>query len=114
MNEERLVQAVEHIDNDIVVCDGVDIRPRKLPIYQNTLTKNTNQTEHNGNSENLDNELLRVTLIHMRNIVKSYKKEKENLLGDAKRVDGTISDIPGEESVGILRRSNGENHQQNR
>lgn len=35
--EERLIQAVEDINNDVVIGYRVDLRTRKLPIYQNTL-----------------------------------------------------------------------------
>lgn len=37
MNEEGLVQAIEDVDDDVVVSDRVDFRSRKLPIYQYTL-----------------------------------------------------------------------------
>lgn len=40
-NEERLRQAVVNVDNEVVIGDGVDFRPGKLPIDQNTLQKQT-------------------------------------------------------------------------
>lgn len=42
-NEERLRQAVVNVDNEVVIGDGVDLRPRKLSIYQNSLPKKKKQ-----------------------------------------------------------------------
>lgn len=39
--EERLIQAVEDVDDDVVVGYRVYIRPRELPIDQDTLYPNT-------------------------------------------------------------------------
>lgn len=45
-NEERLRQAVVNVDNEVVIGDGVDFRPRKLSIYQNPLPKRNKSQLH--------------------------------------------------------------------
>lgn len=35
--EEWLIQVVLNSDNQIIICNAVNMRPRKLPIYQDSL-----------------------------------------------------------------------------
>lgn len=48
--EERLIQAVEDVDDDVVVGNRVYIRPRELPIDQDTLHPNTRTINPNLSS----------------------------------------------------------------
>lgn len=41
VNEEGFIQAVEHIDDDVVIGDRVDVGTRKLAVNQNALTRLT-------------------------------------------------------------------------
>lgn len=42
--EERLVELVEDVDDEVVVGDGLDLRPRELVVDQDPLQTNTNQS----------------------------------------------------------------------
>ena len=37
--EERLVELVDHVDDDVVVCHAVESRPRELSVDENNLQK---------------------------------------------------------------------------
>lgn len=42
--EERLVELVEDVDDEVVVGDGLDLRPRELVVDQDPLQRNAMQT----------------------------------------------------------------------
>lgn len=41
--EERLVELVEDVDDEVVVGDGLDLRPRELVVDQDPLQRNANK-----------------------------------------------------------------------
>lgn len=103
-NEERLRQAVVNVDNEVVIGDGVDFRPRKLSIYQNPLPKK--KTNHTSIPSIFQprNHTRRDDQYH--NICPITEREREcaytNPLANAERVYVAVGHIPVEEPVRVF------------
>lgn len=101
-NEERFCQAVEDIDDKVVIGDRVDIRTRELVIYQNPLHKQQATRSIRRKwlwaaywDEGFDNEGMKVKCIFR-------DGEGANLLSDSKRVDDAISHVPSFEPIRVI------------
>lgn len=96
--EERFVEAIVDVNDEIVIGNGVNVRSRKLPVDQYTLT---------GKCE-IHRFLITGSIINQTGNKLNWYEISQYLLANTERPDIAVSYIPFEESVRIFCLDDGE------